>query len=211
MISNKQIRANARAVLGGNIFAGNWLLALVIGLIHTFGLKLLDNFAGIGSLLLMSFLTYGYACVFLPIIRAKKEKVEIPAYFGGTEQIGGLVVLSLMTNLFVFLWSLLFIIPGFVKAYAYSMAPYIKYDHPEYDFRTSITESRRMMHGHKWELFCLQLSFIGWIIVGVLCLGVGMLWVTPYMRVAEINFYDDLKKLEDEAYDIPFVNENPEI
>lgn len=197
MISNKQIRANARAVLGGNIFAGNWLLALVIGLIHTFGLKLLDNFAGIGSLLLMSFLTYGYACVFLPIIRAKKEKVEIPAYFGGTEQIGGLVVLSLMTNLFVFLWSLLFIIPGFVKAYAYSMAPYIKYDHPEYGWKRCLDESKAMMKGYKWKLFCLDLSFIGWNIVGMLCFIVGMYWVLPYTKAAQVCFYEELKKVHE--------------
>lgn len=197
MISNKQIRANARTVLGGNIFAGNWLLALVIGLIHTFGLKLLDNFAGIGSLLLMSFLTYGYACVFLPIIRAKKEKVEIPAYFGGTEQIGGLVVLSLMTNLFVFLWSLLFIIPGFVKAYAYSMAPYIKYDHPEYSWKRCLDESKAMMKGYKWKLFCLDLSFIGWNIVGMLCFIVGMYWVLPYTKAAQVCFYEELKKVHE--------------
>lgn len=197
MISNKQIRANARTVLGGNIFAGNWLLALVIGLIHTFGLKLLDNFAGIGSLLLLSFLTYGYACVFLPIIRAKKEKVEIPAYFGGTEQIGGLVVLSLMTNLFVFLWSLLFIIPGFVKAYAYSMAPYIKYDHPEYSWKRCLDESKAMMKGYKWKLFCLDLSFIGWNIVGMLCFIVGMYWVLPYTKAAQVCFYEELKKVHE--------------
>jgi uncharacterized membrane protein len=197
MISNKQIRANARAVLGGNIFASNWLLALVIGLIHTFGLKLLDNFAGIGTLLLMSFLTYGYACVFLPIIRAKKEKVEIPAYFGGTEQIGGLVVLSLMTNLFVFLWSLLFIIPGFVKAYAYSMAPYIKYDHPEYSWKRCLDESKAMMKGYKWKLFCLDLSFIGWNIVGMLCFIVGMYWVLPYTKAAQVCFYEELKKVHE--------------
>ena len=197
MISNKQIRANARTVLGGNIFAGNWLLALVIGLIHTFGLKLLDNFAGIGSLLLLSFLTYGYACVFLPIIRAKKEKVEIPAYFGGTEQIGGLVVLSLMTNLFVFLWSLLFIIPGFVKAYAYSMAPYIKYDHPEYGWKRCLDESKAMMKGYKWKLFCLNLSFIGWNIVGMLCFMVGSYWVLPYTKAAQVCFYEELKKVHE--------------
>jgi uncharacterized membrane protein len=145
----------------------------------------------------MSFLTYGYACVFLPIIRAKKEKVEIPAYFGGTEQIGGLVVLSLMTNLFVFLWSLLFIIPGFVKAYAYSMAPYIKYDHPEYSWKRCLDESKAMMKGYKWKLFCLDLSFIGWNIVGMLCFMVGSYWVLPYTKAAQVCFYEELKKVHE--------------
>ena len=193
MISNKSIRAQARTVLSGNIFSRNWLMALLICLIHTFALKILDGFAGIGTLLLFSFFAYGYACVFLPIIRGKKENVEPPAFIGGTEQIGGLIVLSLMTNLFVILWSLLFFIPGIVKSYAYAMAPYIKYDHPEYGWKRCLDESRSMMRGYKWKLFCLDLSFIGWNIVGMLCFFVGIYWVTPYNTAARVCFYNELK------------------
>ena len=64
-----------------------------------------------------------------------------------------------------------------------------------------------MMNGHKWQLFCLELSFLGWMIVGVLCLGIGTLWVTPYMWVAEANFYEDLKRLEEPEIEIPHVAE----
>ena len=82
------------------------------------------------------------------------------------------------------------IIPGIVKAYAYSMAYYIKLDHPDYGWNACITASRQLMDGHKWEKFVLDLSFLGWIIVGSLCLGVGTLWVTPYMEAANAQFYE---------------------
>ena len=71
-----------------------------------------------------------------------------------------------MTRLFTILWAMLFIVPGFVKSYSYSMAMYIKVDNPDYDWRKCIDESQRMMQGHKWDLFVLDLSFIGWLFVG---------------------------------------------
>lgn len=74
--------------------------------------------------------------------------------------------------------------------YAYSMAYYIKLDHPDYGWKACIDESRRLMDGHKWEKFVLDLSFLGWIIVGSLCLGVGTLWVTPYMEATNAQFYE---------------------
>ena len=70
------------------------------------------------------------------------------------------------------------------------MAYYIKLDHPDYGWKACIDASRQMMDGHKWEKFVLDLSFLGWIIVGSLCLGVGTLWVTPYMEAANAQFYE---------------------
>jgi uncharacterized membrane protein len=83
----------------------------------------------------------------------------------------------------------LFIVPGIVKYYAYSMAPYIKNDNPSYDWKQCLDESQRIMAGRKWELFCLDVSFIGWLIIGYLTCGIGMLWVTPYMQAAHTSFY----------------------
>ena len=77
-----------------------------------------------------------------------------------------------------------------MKAYSYSMAYYIKLDHPDYGWNACISASRQLMNGHKWEKFVLDLSFLGWIIVGALCLGVGTLWVTPYMEAANAQFYE---------------------
>ncbi len=76
------------------------------------------------------------------------------------------------------------------------MSFYIKADHPEYDWRQCINESKAMMYGHKWELFVLDLSFIGWMIVGALCLGIGTLWATAYQSAARAQFYESLKPVE---------------
>ena len=73
------------------------------------------------------------------------------------------------------------------------MAYYIMVDHPEYTWKQCLDESQKMMKGHKGQLFCLDLSFIGWYIVGMLCLGLGVLWVYPYHHVARTEFYHALK------------------
>ena len=208
MQKSAEYRARAREQLGGKIFSNNWLLALVACLLYAV-VTSAASFVLVGVILVEGLCVYGLAHVFLAVARGRREGYEIRELTAGVPYLGDLLILSLVKNLFLILWMFIPVV-GIVKYYAYSMTYYIKYDHPEYDFRTAITESRRMMNGHKWELFCLQLSFIGWMLVSILTLGIGMLWVTPYMRVAEINFYDYLKKLDGEGYDIPFVNVPPE-
>ena len=98
-----------------------------------------------------------------------------------------------LVMLFTFLWSLLFIIPGIVKCFSYSMTPFILEEHPELGANEAIDHSRAMMKGHKFDLFWLILSFIGW---GFLCLftfGIGYLWLTPYMETSVAAFYEDVK------------------
>ena len=107
------------------------------------------------------------------------------------------LVLYILQFIYIFLWTLLLIIPGIVKSYSYSMAFYIMNDHPEYTATQCLDESRRMMNGHKLDLFCLHLSFIGWIIVSILTCGIGVLWVDPYMQLSQANFYEELKKAEE--------------
>ena len=118
------------------------------------------------------------------------EQAQFDDLFSAFDIFGSAFVLNLLIALKVFAWSLLFVIPGIVKAYSYSMAYYIKLDHPDYGWNACITASRQLMDGHKWEKFVLDLSFLGWIIVGSLCLGVGTLWVTPYMEAANAQFYE---------------------
>ena len=98
-----------------------------------------------------------------------------------------------MMQLFIFLWSLLLIIPGIVKSFSYAMTPYILKDHPEMNWKEAITESRRMMDGHKGELFVLYLSFIGWLILTCLTFGILAIYVTPYMQMTVTDFYRSLK------------------
>ena len=102
-------------------------------------------------------------------------------------------------SIFTFLWSLLFIIPGIVKSYAYSQAYYIYYDTYQTTGQTpgyldTITASRRIMDGHKGQLFWLDLSFIGWHLLAVLTLGIGYLWLSPYIAATKAAFYEELPK-----------------
>ena len=94
-----------------------------------------------------------------------------------------------MQSIFIALWSLLLVVPGIVKAYSYSMSYYIQQEDKSKDWKACLDESRQMMDGYKGRLFCLDLSFIGWYIVGALCFGVGTLFVAPYHRMARANFF----------------------
>ena len=96
-------------------------------------------------------------------------------------------------GIFIFLWSLLLIVPGIVKAYAYAMTPYILVERPELSVNEAIGLSRRMMKGRKFDLFYLHLSFIGWALLCILTLGIGFLWLYPYMMTAQAAFYCDVK------------------
>ena len=99
-----------------------------------------------------------------------------------------------LVGLFTSLWSLLLIVPGIVKFYAYAMTPYILIDNPELSANQAINLSKKMMKGHKFDLFFLHLSFIGWCFLSIFTLGIGLLWIMPYMLTAQAAFYQDVKK-----------------
>lgn len=93
----------------------------------------------------------------------------------------------------IFLWTLLLIVPGIVKAFSYAMTPFILVDHPELSVNEAIHKSSRMMQGHRFDLFFLYLSFIGWFLLALLTCGIGFLWLQPYVECAVASFYNDLK------------------
>lgn len=95
--------------------------------------------------------------------------------------------------LFTILWTLLLIIPGIIKAFAYALTPYIIKDNPELSANQAINLSVKMMKGHKFDLFWLYLSFIGWFFLCLITLGIGFLWLMPYMQTATAAFYQDVK------------------
>lgn len=97
--------------------------------------------------------------------------------------------LRLVTSIFIFLWTLLFVIPGIIASYRYSMAFYIMNDNPSIDIMEAIRQSKSMMQGNKGRLFCLHLSFIGWALLSVLSCGIGFLWLGPYVSAATAAFY----------------------
>ncbi len=97
-----------------------------------------------------------------------------------------------LRGLYIFLWSLLFIIPGIIKSYAYFMTPYILADNPDMTASEAIARSKQMMDGHKMELFVLHLSFIGWHLLAALVANLGYLALNPYVGASTAAFYRNL-------------------
>ena len=153
-------------------------------------------------------LAVGLAAFFLDALRSEKGSFE--SFFKGfTEYLGTKLLSMLLMQIFISLWSILLFIPGIVKSYSYSMTPYILLDKPELSATEAITDSRMMMRGHKWQLFLLDLSFIGWILLSLLTFGILFIYVIPYMEAARAEFYRTLKGenepkvAEDVAIEIP--------
>lgn len=101
-------------------------------------------------------------------------------------------LLELLTGLFVALWSLLLVIPGIIAALKYSMAPFIMLENPGMKPSAALNASKALMEGHKWDLFVLGLSFIGWALLSALTMGIGALWLNPYMNAAYAAFYRNI-------------------
>ena len=113
-----------------------------------------------------------------------------------------LVILRLVMGVFIALWSLLFFFPGIVAAYRYSMAPYIMLEHPDYSIMDCIRASKQMTKGYKGQLFVLDLSFLGYIILTAIpFLGYAVrVWYQPYHEISYLLFYDKLKTLTQESF-----------
>lgn len=139
-------------------------------------------------------LTWGYQTLFLGAVRGGEATAKDLFEGYNKELFSRVLTTTLLYYVYVFLWSLLLLIPGCIKAYSYAMTPYILKDNPEMKNNAAIEESMRMMDGHKLELFLLDLSFIGWAILSILTCCIGFLWLVPYMNMARVNFYEDLKK-----------------
>lgn len=140
------------------------------------------------SILVFNPLIVGCYRFFLQNSRGPAELNELGAGFRGDW--GNVVLVMFLKNLFLALWTLLFIIPGIVKAYAYRMVPYILKEHPELSGTQAITLSRRMMKGHKGDAFVLDLSFIGWILLSALTFGIlHLFYVGPYIEATNAELY----------------------
>lgn len=112
----------------------------------------------------------------------------------GFQNYGHTFAVLFMRDLYLVLWMLLFIVPAFIKMYSYRMVPYILAEHPELSATEVITRSREMMNGNKWQAFKMDLSFLGWILLGILTLGlVNIFWTAPYMESAQAALYLKLR------------------
>ena len=125
-----------------------------------------------------------------------QEETELSELaFGFKANYGNVVKTMFFRDLYTFLWSLLFVIPGIVKSYAYRMVPYLLTEHPDMEANEAITLSQQMMMGQKWNAFVLDLSFIGWHILSALTFGIlGIFYVNPYKAATDTELYVALKE-----------------
>ncbi|HOK48613.1 MAG TPA: DUF975 family protein [Sedimentibacter sp.] len=129
-------------------------------------------------------------------IRSAQDKDEKGCYSFAfaSENFSGIISTMLLRDIYTFLWALLLIIPGIIKSYAYRMVPYILADNPDLGADKAITLSRKMMDGNKFNLFVMELSFLGWYLLGILAFGIGFLFVNPYYNATEAQLYLVLRK-----------------
>ncbi len=169
----------------------SFLCSLVISIffekesIFYYSLSLLTSF-------FTSTLTAGFYFYILKIVRNKNiVKEDLFKFIGNVLPI---VTISLLTTIFVFLFSLLFIIPGIIVALSYAMSLYIYIDNPNKTPMECLSQSKIMMNGYKMDYLVFCLSFLGWILLGLLTFGIALIWAIPYINVAQALYYDELKK-----------------
>ena len=132
--------------------------------------------------------------------------------FSNFDRLGTGFCMLFVMGLFTFLWSLLLIIPGIIAAFRYAMVPYLMAEFPQLRVMEAMRESKRLMKGNKWRLFCLSMSFLGWGLLSALTLGIGNLWLVPYIQAAQAAFYMEVtgRGQQQEEPEMPWLNHGPE-
>ncbi len=185
-MENKKLMAMARESL-----SGKWGLA--VGTFLVYGLVVAAAGSnGIAVLLIGGPMLIGLAIFSLTIARNQDAKLE-QIFEGFKKNFGTALVAYLLKAIFVFLWTLLLIIPGIIAAISYSQVFYILAEDDSISGMDALKKSKEMMYGYKWKYFCLRLRFIGWFLLCIWSLGIGFLWLNPYITISCANFYDDIK------------------
>lgn len=131
----------------------------------------------------------------------RDEPVPFSLYFSGFKNFGKYFAANFLLGLYWMLWSVLLVIPGIIKCYSYALTWYLLADNPQLGANEAITKSRELMNGRKMDLFLLDLSFIGWHLLGILTLGLGYIYVTPYCILARTAFLEEVKKASGASHD----------
>lgn len=194
-----EYRAEARRALHGNWAVAALLVfvyILIAGLLNVtitlpFGnnVVLSNSSSLIGTIIAMP-LVWGLYVSFLELNRGKE--LEFGPLFSGYSQsrVWSTMILKMI---YIILWALLLIIPGIIKSYSYALTEFIMKDNPEMKNNAAIEKSMEMMQGRKFDLFVLDLTFLGWYLLAcIFTLGIGVLWVAPYNYAARAAFYEDI-------------------
>ena len=189
MMENKELMAEARASLSGNwgLAVGTFLVFMII----VGSIQLIPTIGDVLFLFIAGPMSVGISMFSLSLSRNENARLE--QIFEGFRNYGTVLGAYLLMAVFIILWALLLIIPGIIAAIAYSQTFYILAEDDTIGSMEALRKSKEMMNGYKWKYFCLGLRFIGWVLVCVLTLGIGVLWLSPYIQVSYAKFYEDLK------------------
>jgi len=194
-LENRVLMAQARDSL-----KGKWGLGIgttVVFMLIMMVIQLIPIAGWIIGILISGAMSIGLAIFALSLSR--KQNAKLSQIFDGFQKFGVGLGAYILQFIFVILWSILLIIPGIIAAFAYSMTYYIIAENDSIGPLEAISKSKEMMRGNKWKLFCLGFRFFGWGLLCILTLGIGFLWLFPYMIVSYAQFYDDLKPIAIEA------------
>ncbi len=196
---NKVLMRMAKESLKGKwgIAIGTFVIySLIIG-----GIGVIPFAGGPASLIVGGPMLLGLTIFTLNISRNTNPKLE--QLFHGFKNFGTALGTYLLMVLFIALWSLLLIVPGIIAAISYAMTFFILADDNTIPPMDALRKSKKMMYGYKGKFFCLVLRFFGWFLLCILTLGIGFLWLYPYMQVSFAKFYDDIKDLPITVEDTP--------
>ncbi len=140
----------------------------------------------------------GYSEFNLDLIDGAKPKIG--SLFSRFGQLGTAVWANILVFVRIFIGLFLFVIPGIVMSYTYAMINFVMAENPDMTAREALRESKRIMKGNRWKLFCLGLSFIGWALLSVLTLGIGLIWFVPYQQAAFAAFYREVSGKADYSW-----------
>lgn len=186
---NYELRAKARAQL-----KGKWGIPILVCFLYeiiSIVISYAPEIGWIASLILTGPLMLGL--VIFALRFANGEQTEVSNLFDGFNNFVVAMALYLWVTLWTFLWSLLLIIPGIIKSLSYSMCFYVLAENPEIGVKEALNISKRITMGYKGRIFLLWLSFIGWAFLACLTLGIGFLWLIPYIEITFANLYKELK------------------
>lgn len=209
-MNRQELKANAKLHIKGNI-GMLFVITLIIAVITALAGMILSFIPFVGPLVSTIIITPAFMLsvyrIYLALPAGRKPTAGDA--FSGFDDFWSAFKVMFLMGLFTFLWSLLFVIPGIVKAYSYSMAPAILAENKGKPALECINESKKLTEGHKMELFVLDLSFIGWMLLSSITFGIAGIYVIPYMTATEINAYRWLCSLQ-AAPAAPVVEEIPE-
>lgn len=189
---NKVLMQQAREALKGkwDMAVLAWFIFFLITGSFSAG-QFYSSVSPIVALIIGGPMAYGMAYLSLNIARHGMPKLA--QIFEGFNQFSRLLIAYLLMMLYITLWMLLLIIPGIIAAIAYSQTFYILTEDTAIAPADALRRSKEIMHGYKQKYFFLCLRFLGWALLCLLTLGIGFLWLGPYMQVSFARFYDDLK------------------